>query len=330
MFSTKGYVILTREDILLKVSEFDIFKYYIPSLIKENLAFCSELRNDLHPSCKVSLLSSGETLYKDFSNGESYNCFEYVKKKFRLTEQECLQVISNDFKLGLINHNEVSLTMGYVGTSLPKPIKKETKADIKIVSVQYTNDGFFYWNDYGISLATLKLFNIKQISHYYINSHLIAIKKGLYAFAYDFGKGFYKILNPFDSEWKWTSNTNPTIIQGYDQLPKEGGELLIITKALKDVMVLREIGYYAIAPQSENTEIPIEIINFLKEKWELIVIYYDNDSPGIEAAKKYSVMYGVRYFHNGVKSQKDASDFSKRHGIFALKKKMKRLLNKLK
>ena len=39
-------------------------------------------------------------------------------------------------------------------------------------------------------------------------------------------------------------------VQGLSELPKEGGDLLIITKSLKDVMCCYEMGFNAIAAVS--------------------------------------------------------------------------------
>lgn len=48
----------------------------------------------------------------------------------------------------------------------------------------------------------------------------------------------------------------------------ESGDILIITKALKDVMVLYEYGIPAIAPCSENLFITEAQYNHLKERFK--------------------------------------------------------------
>jgi hypothetical protein len=45
-------------------------------------------------------------------------------------------------------------------------------------------------------------------------------------------------------------------------------DTLIITKSLKDVMVLNELGYEAISPMAENVIISEELINSYKEKYK--------------------------------------------------------------
>ena len=63
MYNTKGYQILSAENILKKVTEYDIFKYYISGLEAPGKKFCSELRKDRNPSCSIKILTSGKAFY---------------------------------------------------------------------------------------------------------------------------------------------------------------------------------------------------------------------------------------------------------------------------
>ena len=99
-------------------------------------------------------------------------------------------------------------------------------------------------------------------------------------------------------------------------LPKEGGEDLVITKSLKDVMVLYEYGVTAIAPCSENVFVTASQFQKLKSKFKNIYLNYDNDEPGIKAMCKIKKLFsGLRIVflprHSG---DKDISDFRKAHG----------------
>ena len=75
----------------------------------------------------------------------------------------------------------------------------------------------------------------------------------------------FKIYRPLASKYtKWRTNLTTSDVQGLAQIP-EKGDLLIITKSLKDVMVLYEMGYTAISAASETTFIPEDIISGLKK-----------------------------------------------------------------
>ncbi|MBQ0113513.1 MAG: toprim domain-containing protein [Bacteroidales bacterium] len=65
-------------------------------------------------------------------------------------------------------------------------------------------------------------------------------------------------------------------------LPKTG-EYLVITKSLKDVMTLYQFGISAVAPISENTFISDTQMASLTNRFKTIVMFYDNDRPGLRA-----------------------------------------------
>lgn len=67
-------------------------------------------------------------------------------------------------------------------------------------------------------------------------------------------------------------------------LSKDGGEDLVITKSLKDVMVLYEYGISAIAPCSENEFVTESQYERIKNKYKRVWLLYDNDRPGLHAS----------------------------------------------
>ena len=327
MYNTKGYQNLNIENILKKITEYDIFKYYIKGFEKPGRKFCSEIRVDKNPSCSIKVMTSGKAFYRDWATGETYDCFKYIQRKYSLTYYESLKVISNDFNLKLHSGNvEITKTQGMVGMHFKKqPTYSDTR--IRIVSIPFTPIGKTYWDSYGITEEVLTRYNVKQISHYYINTSLITIPRKEIAFSYAFGNYKYKILRPSGDQWKWISNANSLIIQGMAQL-SDYGDTLFITKSLKDVMVLSSLEFDAIAPQSENTVIPLEIITHLKGCWSRIIIYYDNDGPGITAAQSHCKLYKVGYIHNALEGPKDPSDYFVRYGREDLKQMIIKLIEK--
>ena len=327
MYNTKGYKILSVDNILKKVTEYDIFKYYIVGFDKPGKKFRSEIRMDKNPSCSIKIMGFSKAIYRDWATGETYDCFKYVQHKYNLTYYECLKVISNDFNLGLYSGEvELSTTRRIIGQHFKKQ-PKSVKTKIRIVSIPFTLIGKSYWECYGINEDVLNRYKVKQISHYYVNTSLITIPRKEIAFSYSFGEYRYKILRPSGNEWKWTSNANSSIVQGLEQL-SDYGDTLFITKSLKDVMVLSSLSFDAIAPQSENTVIPLKIIASLKGSWNRIIIYYDNDEPGIVAAKAHSELYKVGFIHNALGGPKDPSDYYTRYGGEDLEQMIMKLVEK--
>lgn len=323
MFSTEGHDVLSREAILKRISEFDIFRYYISGLEKPNQPFCSELRKDHSPTCRVSLLGVGYR-YKDFGTGDTYTCFAYVQAKYGLKSYEALRVIAADFRLGLDNYTPVRRTRKPIIEVLTgvETVAKETL--IKIVPKEFTKADINYWLQYNITPCLLKKYNVKSISNYYLNNSVINIPKAERAFAYCFGNYKYKILRPDNPDWKWTNNAGG-IIQGLKQLPK-GGDIMYITSSLKDVIVLDSLGFNSVAPQSENTLIDVKLIEKFKKYYNHVVIYYNNDKPGIEAAEEHSKYYNLPYIYHPEEDPKDPSDYVKEKGILKYKQLMEEML----
>lgn len=322
MFNTKGHEAISKRAILQRVSEFEIFRFYIPDLKHSNTPFCSELRTDSSPTCRVTILD-GNTIYKDFGNGEGHTCFSYVMKKYSLTYYECLNVIATDLKLGL-SANEIEKKAAPLRDIIlgKEEVKKNTS--IRVVKNKTCTDrDLAYWQQYNIGIDLLTKYKVWSISHYYVNTTLIKIPKDEIAFSYGFGDGKYKILRPQLKEYKWTNNAGG-VVQGLKQLPASGN-ILYITSSLKDVMSLRSLDKLAVAPQSENTVIDKQLIKRFKEKFDRVIIYYNNDQPGIDAATAHSEIYGVECIHHGRHTEKDPSDFIKEHGVEKYKQLLKDL-----
>lgn len=110
-------------------------------------------------------------------------------------------------------------------------------------------------------------------------------------------------------------------------LPKDGGDILVITKSLKDVMVLHEFGITAIAPCSENTFVTDKQYNKLRNKFKVGVVFFDNDKAGITAMRQLKKKYPeLKFIWLPRNTEKDISDFYKKFG----KRKTKEIIEKTK
>ena len=67
MFDSIG---IDKEFILSKVSQYQIFKYYCKPY-KEGVLFCSELREDNTPSCKIYNNANGKFIYCFYRDWET-------------------------------------------------------------------------------------------------------------------------------------------------------------------------------------------------------------------------------------------------------------------
>ena len=198
----------------------------------------------------------------------------------------------------------------------------ETASDtvIGIVRQPFTEVDKRYWKQFHISLDTLKRFDVFSIKYCLCNNIVRGIYKEdnpMYAYKVD---DRFKIYRPLASKYtKWRTNLNNTNIQGYRQLPKKG-DLLFITKSLKDVMCLYEMGFYAVSPSSETTFIPNSILEDLRKRFKTIIILFDRDEAGVKNARRCNKEHKLNamFVHKKFKA-KDVSDAVKANGFVVVK-----------
>lgn len=124
-------------------------------------------------------------------------------------------------------------------------------------------------------------------------------------------------------EFRFLNNVNKKTLQGYKQLP-EKGDLLVITKSMKDVMSLNGFGIAACAPNSETLFINDKQLAEFKQRFKHILIFYDSDRPGrYNMAKIRREHPELNYYFLPRHLSKDFTDTIKQVGV----DKMKELVN---
>ena len=304
---------MSLRDLLDKLSDYDIYAYYLGPFKPKTLMNSPLRPDDKIPSFAIFPSKTGDLLFKDHGTGEAGNALKFVKlirgiQSREELEKELLRIVRR------MNPNQTirSVTREYVSSSV---------TDIGIVRQPFNTTDKKYWGQFHVSLDTLKKFNVFSIKYFLCNSVVRGTYKEtspMYAYkVYD----KFKIYRPLASKYtKWRTNLTNRHVQGLAELPQGGGNLLIITKSLKDVMCLYEMGYYAIAASSETTFIPEDILKSLHSKWKHIVILYDRDRTGMLRAREYGKKYKLDtiFVHKKFKA-KDISDAVKGNGFFAVK-----------
>ncbi len=308
---------LNKENVYKYVSSYDIFRKYSKNFKKIGKSFLSDFREESHPSCQISYIG-GDLLYTDFGLGKSFRAVDFVMALYNLSYYEALNKINKDFNLGLgyMENRGHSSKIKPIKTELPKHLAKEkTVSIIQVKSRELRDYDIEYWGSYGITQYTLSIFNVVAISNFWINGKHYLAHKYSYSYNFYFEDGVFrrKIYQPF-SKLKWISNGGK-VVQGEVNLPKKG-DLLIITKSMKDVMCLFELGYVAVAPPAESMFLPEDYYKKQKERFNNIVMLYDNDETGVTFAKKYSSEHNINKYIFIPKeyNSKDISDFVKNHG----------------
>lgn len=308
---------LNKDLILSKLSEEQIFSFYIGSEIRSKKLFRSKLRSDKNPTCSMYRSRSGALIYKDFATNQHLNCFAYVMELFRCDYHSALKIIANDFNI--IHDSSIVKNRGKI---ISKNFRIEEKEFSKIqIEVQdFTELELKWWAKYGITLDILKKYNVYSCKHVFLNGQLIAKSQqhcpifGYYGKKYH-GNELWKIYFPKRKEYRFMGNYPSKKMQGYEQLPKTG-KVCVITKSQKDCMTLYSLGIPACAPNSE-TVIPNEtIITDLKNRFKYIICLWDNDYTGISFLNKFKHKYPeliYTWIPRSLKA-KDISDYYKENG----------------
>ena len=256
-------------------------------------------------------------MFKDFATSQCFDVFSVVQKLFECSYFEALRIIANDF--GIVRNKDLQKNPGKINKN---PIKIEDKEASKIqVEIQdFSELELKWWAKYGITKNTLQKFDVYSCKHVFLNDQLFAKSQqhcpifGYYGKKYH-GMELWRCYFPKRTLFRFITNWPSKKIQGYDQLPKKG-KLLVITKSMKDVMCLYSCGIIACAPNSENLFIPDTMLEELKSRFESIVVFYDNDRPGLYNMAKIRRAHPELIYISIPKEfgSKDISDFYKDHG----------------
>lgn len=314
MYTTKEAIAknTTIEDILSRVTEMDIYKKYLGDFAIGRI-YKSPFRDDKNPSFGVFRGRDGHLLFKDHGSGVCGGIVKFVGELYSLAHySDIIEKLCNDMNIS----SRVLLPK-----HARKPIPQAPlETVIGVVKQDYTQQDKDYWGRFGITIKTLRKFKVSSIKYYLCNG----IVKGIYKpenpmYAYHVYDKF-KIYRPLGSKYtKWRNNLTEFDIQGYEQLPKNG-DLLLITKSLKDIMTLHEMGYTAISPSSESTFIPQAALDDVLKRFKRVIILFDRDAAGVRQSRLESLKTGLRamFVHKKFKA-KDISDAVEANGMEVIK-----------
>ena len=229
---------ITKDLLLSKFSEETIFCHYlgINSISKKLIR--NTTRDDKNPTCGFYRNGSGTLILHDFATGEYFNCFSYVMKAYHCDYHKALDIIASDF--GLIHYdNKPVPTIRHVPTFKGEENKITY---IQIEMGKFDEQDLKWWGSFGITEKTLNKFRVFPCKSVFLNGNLVSQRaQHNLIYGYYFGKkdGIeqWRIYFPKRKEMRFMGNVPTKTIQGYKQLPKKG-KLLVITKSMKDVMLL--------------------------------------------------------------------------------------------
>lgn len=311
--------LLTKDVVASTVSQELVFEHFGLSLENLGERFCSPFRPDSKPDCKILYSKSGKLLFYDPAAGLSLDMFDLPCYLMNMTFVESLSWLFTSFK------DSPPLTAGRLSAiNAYKRVAKQ-KTVLQIASEPHRKTDMEWWAQFNIKQRELLVGRVYRVTDYWLNGEHYNILGAARCYAYGEEDG-YKIYRPeAEKRYKWLSTTKA--LAGYDLLPQTG-DLLVITSSKKDVLNLYSFGIPAVAPQGEGMDIDANTLWILKQRFKQVIIFYDNDAPGIAHAKDKAAKWGLDGFIYLPEDcgAKDPSDYCKLHGAAAELQLIKTLL----
>lgn len=326
MIQGKKKTSLTPDSVLNKITEFDIYKMYMPHQNwKINTVTYSPFRNEKSPSFIIGYKGRALTFH-DFSDSTKRGgCFDFVIMMFNLPSlREALVMIDRDFDLGIMS---VSPTKNYerIVADYAQPTatsKREVFIQVKIR--KFTHEELAYWNGYYQDIDDLRANNVYSIDTVYLNKKKFPILDSELRFGYLY-EGHWKIYRPFaDRKNKWMPNNVPiTMMDGLNDI--KDCDVAFINKSKKDYMVMKKVVPCCCAVQNEGSGcFSEENVAYLKENSDKQILSFDSDEAGVKNSQLITEKFGFEYCNvpkmylgEGIK---DWADLAKTHGLKVIEK----------
>jgi len=296
-------LVLTKDLVLSNINQEFIFSKYLNINVSLKNSYRNPLRKDNNPGCRF-FIDKGVLKFIDYSIGKVYDCISIVMEINRVGFQEALN---------LLYFNEELKSPSFKANIDIKESSKTTLINVK--RRNWTELDLEYWKDYFIDKKPLDKYAVYPAEYVWLNSEIMYSHKPKdRAFIYHFGEYDYKIYFPYRNKKRIRFiHNNSKILQGYKQLPKTG-KIVIITKSLKDVMVLHKYKIPAVAPMSESTLITQDQYDDLSKRFDIIISLMDRDIAGVKMSKKLKKKYNIPALLFEKDGPKDISDAVKLEG----------------
>ena len=271
---SKGTDTISIDDVRRITTDYEVVNKYLGiSVVPSNIN--SILREDKNPSLCIFPYKDS-LFFKDFGTNQSGNIYQLLSLYWNIPLNQVYRKIYNDFT----SANYKSCCKNKISKTI---IKKKSNINIKVKIRNWKPWDIEYWSSYGISLKWLEYCDIFPISHIFLihqNGEQLTISADKYAYVYierKDNKVSLKIYQPYSTNFKWMSKHDASVWDLWTKIP-EKGDKLIITSSRKDALCLwANTGIPSLSLQGEGYVPKEKVINQLKERYNKIYVFYDND-----------------------------------------------------
>ena len=310
------------EDVLSKISEYDIFMFYMPHKNwKLNTPTLSPFRREHNPSFLIGT-KNGRVQYIDFTDTSvKGGCFDFVQELFGISHlQEALQLIDKDFGLGLSGKININKYKRIVADYKQPEIEEEKKYSIiQVITRKFTSRELAYWNQYHQDEMDLKANNVYAVKKVYLNKSLFPLKESELIFGYLYDDR-WKIYGPYrDKSFKWVPNNVPiTAMDGKADILN--CHTAFINKSKKDYMVMKKLFPTSCAVQNEGMGcFSEENVRYIKDNSKFQLLSFDSDDVGVKNSQQITNSFGFGYINVPrkylIEGIKDWADLAKAYGM---------------
>jgi hypothetical protein len=315
---------VSGKELFDEYSDVQIFEFYLGKSFEYGVPMLSPFRSEKKPSCNFFMSREGKTLFIDFGENKSLSAIDFVMRMFHLEYQDAVNKIYADMR-----KNKVQTNLPKAAKVVEAQREYTTNKQVYVEARAWTEDDLRYWGEFGITLATLVKYQVVPARFVWVEDKMIYRESfSDPCYAYRLGSLEYKLYFPNrgksseDIRARFICNC-PGRVQGYDQLPNSG-ELLVITKSMKDVMLLDQFGVISVAPQAESYIIPKSFVIEMQLRFKTVVSLFDYDYAGVVGANRLRKAHGIPAlfltngrFKTSIYGAKDFSDFYKNFGLEA-------------
>jgi RNA recognition motif-containing protein len=280
---------ISKEKLLQYVTEEDIYELVFKFKPVEFEYITSPLRVDNNPGCWFEVdVTTGKLMFRDFGDGNKpLDCFDLVQRYFKLPNfYKTLDFV----KTALIDGKGVKHDIKHVKARPKRILAQKTRVKILVKTRPFNDADRKFWQQYGITKKQLiddKVFPISLFKMIGTKKGDISIKPRKVTYAYtEFDKDMKKIYQPYQKgKYKFATNCDQNAVGGLKKLVPFGRQL-VITKSYKDYRVLKNQGLNSVWFQNEGQIPSLDIVLNLANRFDNVIIFFDNDETGINAAIK--------------------------------------------
>jgi hypothetical protein len=321
MISGERKTKLSIEAILSRISEYDIFRYYMPNQDwKINRVTYSPFRHENNPSFMIGN-KLGYLMFIDYADtSRRGDCFNFVQTLHNLPNMSLvLKMIDKDFGLGL-STGIITGEYKKIISDYKQPEIEKRYSLIQVKVRKFTQEELAYWAQYHQDIQDLRDNNIYSIKELFLNKQRFPLGENELRFGYLYEGQFWKIYRPFgDKKHKWMPNNVPiTAMDGKENI--KDCKTAFINKSKKDFMVMKKIFPCSCAVQNEGLGcFSHENVEYLKANSDRQILSFDADDVGVQNSKQITEMFDFdytnvprQYLAEGIK---DWADLSRKYGL---------------